>query len=117
MGVQERSGGGGGRKGVFSFIKKNFYRSICLVVLTARVVSECIDGGEQKFREYFLYCFGWGSELKCIKSHCHHVAIITFRHAGMDCTRDDTGCVMYSGRDITATQVDGGRFYRATVLL
>lgn len=59
MGVQEWSRGGGGREEeVFSLVEKNFYRSICLVVLTATVVSECIDGGEQKFRGYVLYCFG-----------------------------------------------------------
>lgn len=59
--------------------KKNFYRSICLVVLAASVVSECIDGGEQKFRGCVLYCFGWASELKCIKSCCHHAAVTIFR--------------------------------------
>lgn len=59
MGVQERSRGGGRREEkVFSSEKKNFYRSICLVVLTATVVRECIDGGEQKIRGYVLYCFG-----------------------------------------------------------
>lgn len=43
---------------VFPLLKKNFYRSIFLVVLTAMVVRECIDGGEHKFRGYVIYCFG-----------------------------------------------------------
>lgn len=42
----------------FFFGEKNFYRSICLVVLIAKVVSECIDGGEEKFRGFVLYCLG-----------------------------------------------------------
>lgn len=47
MGVQERSRGGRREEKVFSLVKKNFYRSICLVVLTATVVSKCIDGGRR----------------------------------------------------------------------
>lgn len=59
MGTQERSRGRGRREEkVFFFARKNFYRSICLVVLTSTVVRECIDGGEQKFRGYVLYYFG-----------------------------------------------------------
>lgn len=54
-----RSRGGRTEEKVFSFVKKKkFYRSICLVVLTATVVSECIDGGQEKFKGYVLYCFG-----------------------------------------------------------
>lgn len=48
----------GGEERFFSLLKKNFYRSIFLVVLTATVVRECIDGGKHKFRGYVVYCFG-----------------------------------------------------------
>lgn len=52
-----REGGRGQEKAGFFPSQKNFYRSICLIVLTARVVSECIDVGKPSFRGHVLYCF------------------------------------------------------------
>lgn len=58
MGVQETSRGGGrGEEKMISLVEKNFYWGICLVVLTATVVSKYTDGGGQEFRGFVLYCF------------------------------------------------------------
>lgn len=73
MGAQERGAEEevGERKRFFSFFfflwlkekkKGIFCRSICLLVLNATVVRECLMEGSRSLRGYVLYCFGLGSE-------------------------------------------------------